>query len=137
MRGGAPRLLQRATTRTLYGAIGMALSQVDPKQWERAMGAFLEKRRPPANIRPELDVGVRVTERSVEVFEVRPTWDRPGEKIERPIAKATYVKAQGLWRVFWLRRDGKWHRYDPAPEVRSLEEFGRLVHEDKHACFFG
>jgi uncharacterized protein Usg len=47
------------------------------------------------------------------------------------------VKAQDVWRVFWQRADLKWHRYDPAPEVPSLEDFLQLVQEDKHACFFG
>ncbi len=101
------------------------------------MGAFLEKRRPPAHIRPQLDIGVRVSGQSVEIFEVRPRWHRPQEKFETPVAKATYVKSQGIWRVFWMRRDLNWHRYDPAPEVSSVEEFVEIVHEDKHACFFG
>lgn len=63
--------------------------------------------------------------------------DQPVEKIETLIAKATYVKAQNVWRVFWMRQDLKWHIYDPAPEVSSLKQFAQLVHEDKHACFFG
>ncbi len=115
----------------------MALSEIERKRYERAMGAFLEKRRPPAHIRPKLDIGFRITGQSVEIFEVRPRWDQPQETMETPVAKATYVKAKNIWRVFWMRRDLKWHRYGPAPEVSSLEDFGRLVHEDKHACFFG
>jgi hypothetical protein len=31
----------------------------------------------------------------------------------------------------------KWHGYEPAPEVSSIEEFLALVGEDKHCCFFG
>jgi hypothetical protein len=115
----------------------MAFSELEGKRCERAMSAFLEKRRPPAHIRPELDIGYRITDQSVEIFEVRPRWDRPQEKTETPVAKATYVKAQRVWRVFWMRRDLKWHRYDPAPEVALLEDFARLVDKDKHACFFG
>lgn len=115
----------------------MALSEIERKRYERAMDAFLEKRRPPAHIRSQLDIGFRITGQSVEIFEVRPRWDRPQEKMEMPVAKATFVKTQYHWKVFWMRRDLKWHRYDPAPEVLSLEDFGRLVHEDKHACFFG
>jgi hypothetical protein len=47
------------------------------------------------------------------------------------------VKTQRLWKVFWRRADLNWHRYDPKPEVASLEEFVALVGADKHACFFG
>lgn len=115
----------------------MALNELERKRCDRAMSAFLEKHRPPAHIRPELDIGYRIADQSVEIFEVRPRWDRPQEKTETPVAKATYVKSQNVWRVFWMRRDLKWHRYDPAPEVASLEDFARLVDEDKHACFFG
>jgi Protein of unknown function (DUF3024) len=56
---------------------------------------------------------------------------------EHPVAKATYVKAGSVWRVFWRRRDLKWHRYDPTPDVDSLESFLRLVDEDEHGCFWG
>src|SRR2546426_905701 len=101
----------------------MALTELQRKECERAMGALLEKRRPPAHIRPQLDIGIRVSDQSVEVFQVRPRWDEPKEKVESPIAKATYVKRQDMWKVFWMRHDLKWHRYAPAPEVSSLEEF--------------
>ena len=115
----------------------MGLSEIERAQAERAMGFLLEKRRPPTHIRPELDIQCRITNRSVEVVEVRPRWRRPGEVAEHPCAKATYVRNRGVWRVFWMRADLKWHRYDPAPEVRRLEQFAKLVAEDKHACFFG
>ena len=115
----------------------MALSEAERLERERAMGVLLEKHRPPAHLRSKIDIAVRIDDRNVEVLEIQPRWDRPKEMIERPIAKATYVKSQNLWKVFWIRRDLKWHRYEPAPEVRSLEEFAKLVRDDKHACFFG
>ena len=115
----------------------MALSEFERKRFERIVGAFIEKRRPPPHVRPKLDLGFRVAGQSIELFEVRPRYDKPSEKLEHAFAKATYVKAQGVWRVFWQRADLKWHRYDPAPEVPSLEDFLVLVQEDKHACFFG
>jgi hypothetical protein len=115
----------------------MALSEIERERYQRQMGTFLAKRRPPAHIRSKLDIGVRITGQSVEIFSVRPRWDRPDERTESPIAKATYVKAKDVWRVYWMRQDLKWHRYEPRPEVSSLGAFGKLVHEDKHGCFFG
>ena len=75
--------------------------------------------------------------KSVELFEVRPVWDNPSQKMESPVAKATYVKTQDLWRIYWMRADLKWHSYPPTPEVDTLDAFLTLVAEDKHACFFG
>ena len=52
------------------------------------------------------------------------------------MARATYVKRQSLWKVYWQRADLKWHLYEPVPEVNTLEEFLRIVEADEYACFF-
>lgn len=48
------------------------------------------------------------------------------------MAKATYVKKSGIWKVFWMRADLKWHRYEPVPEVSTLDEFLRIVLKSIH-----
>lgn len=115
----------------------MAISEFQIKKCEKEIEAFMKVRRPPGHIRNELDLGYRITDQSVELFEIRPQWRDPSQKIETPVAKATFVKAQGCWKVFWQRADLKWHGYEPAPKVESLTEFLNIVAEDKHACFFG
>lgn len=116
----------------------MALTDIERARVKKVVGAFIERRRPPPAIRTKLDLGFRVSGQSVEVFEIRPVWRGPtGAKHEIRVAKATYVRARNRWRVFWQRRDLKWHGYDPMPEVTSIEEFVALVDADAHACFFG
>ena len=123
---------------TVRSRLSVALSELEAARVRKAVGGFVERRRPPPHIRPKLDLGFRVSGQSVELFEVRPVWrGAPGEKQEQPFAKATYVRTRGRWRVFWQRRDLKWHGYEPAPEVATIEEFVALVHEDRYACFFG
>src|SRR5690606_24169917 len=103
---------------------GMAFTEFETKRLGKVVGAFVEQRRPPAHIRPKLDLAFRIKGQSVEIFEVRPRWrGAPGETVEQPVAKATYVKARGVWRVFWMRADLKWHGYPPAPQVGSVEKF--------------
>ena len=124
-------------TATLYGT-GMALSELEAARVKKVMDDFLARRRPPPDIRPQLDLGYRVLGQSVEIFEIRPVWrGLPGRMQEGAVAKATYVRTIDRWRVFWQRRDLKWHSYDPMPEVATIEDFVALVHEDAHACFFG
>jgi hypothetical protein len=114
------------------------LDEIELARVRRAMDSFLQKRRPPPHVRSQVDLGFRVMGRSIEIFESRPPWQGPpDEKHETPVAKATYVKSRRVWRVFWQRRDLKWHSYEPHPEVKSVEEFATLVSEDAHACFFG
>jgi hypothetical protein len=116
----------------------VALAEIELARVRKAMDAFMQRRRPPPHIRAELDLGFRVTGQSVEIFEIRPAWrGPPDEKHESPVAKATYVRARGVWRIFWQRRDLKWHSYEPRPEVKSVEDFASLVAEDAQACFFG
>ena len=116
----------------------MALSELEAARVRKALDAFMAKRRPPEHIRAKLDLGSRIAGQSVEIFEIRPAWrGKPGEKRGSPVAKATFVRNRGVWRVFWMRRDLKWHGYEPAPEVASIEDFCTLVAEDAYACFFG
>jgi hypothetical protein len=115
----------------------MALNDIERKRIEKAVVAFIEAHRPPPHIRPKLDLGFRLAGQSVELFEIRPQWDRPEVKHERPFAKATFVRTRGVWRVFWMRADLKWHGYEPALEVARIEDFLVVVQKDECACFFG
>ena len=116
----------------------MALSELETARVRKAVRVFLERRRPPPHLRPEFDLAFRVSGQSVEIFEVRRAHGgSPGEKIEFPVAKATYVRSARRWRVFWLRQDMKWHSYQPVPVVDTIDEVITLVHEDRNECFFG
>ena len=116
----------------------MALTELETARVRKAVGGFVERRRPALHLREEVDLAFRLAGQSVEIFEVRRAHGgSPGEKIEVPVAKATYVSRMRGWRVFWLRQDMKWHSYKPVPVVATIEEFVALVHEDRNACFFG
>ena len=116
----------------------MALSDLEAARIRRSLAAFLRARRPAPHLRSEVDLSYRVSGQSVEIFEIRQVWDGPpGEKMELPVAKATFVRTRGVWRIFWMRRDLKWHGYEPVPEVESVEAFCKVVSNDAYACFFG
>ena len=116
----------------------MAFSEFETRRLHKHVGAFVERRRPARHIRPQLDLAFRIVGQSVEIFEVRPRWQgAPGEAMEHPVAKATFVRSRDEWRVFWMRADLKWHAYPPAPRVRNIEDFLAHVDDDAHACFFG
>ena len=103
---------------------------------DRAGEAFLKKNRPAKEIRNELDLAWRTEGLNLYVFELRPAFGS-GQIMETPVAKATFVKSQGVWKVFWMRSDLKWHAYSPNPKVKTVTEFFGLVEADAHACFFG
>src|SRR5689334_5835815 len=98
---------------------------------------FIERRRPPESMRNELDLSYKIENQSVIIYELRPSWNNPKEILEHNVAKATFVKAKNMWKVFWLRADSKWHSYKPVRHVSAIAEFVKLVDEDKYNCFWG
>ncbi|HEX8546811.1 MAG TPA: DUF3024 domain-containing protein [Cytophagaceae bacterium] len=102
-----------------------------------AMENFLAVRRPPEEMRSELDLGYKIEDQSIFIFEIRPQWNKPEIIREHPVAKATFVKTKNHWKVFWMRADLKWHSYTPKPFVKTVSAFAKLVDEDRHHCFWG
>jgi hypothetical protein len=103
---------------------------------KKTMDGYLEKIRPPVHVSNELDIAYRMDNQSVELFEIRSALQRPDQIIEPAIAKATYVKRAKEWRLYWMKADLRWHRYEPVPEVSSLDEFLKIIEEDAFDCFF-
>ena len=104
----------------------MAISEFEIKRIEKIVGKFVEKRRPRPEIRDQLDTFFRVYDQSFEIFQIRPRYDNREIKIERPVAKATYVKSTRKWKLFWKRADDKWHGYEPFRESSPWRKFWRL-----------
>jgi len=115
----------------------MAFTDIDFKRCENVMNQYIDKNRPPTHIRAKLDLSYRITGQSIEIFEIRPGIFNKQEVMEQPVAKATYIKSKQEWRVYWMRADLKWHRYEPCPTVHSLEDFLSLITEDEYCCFWG
>lgn len=113
------------------------MNDIEWKRIENAIAAFVAKRRPPVHMRDQVDLSFRFDGRSVEIFEIRPRWDNAARRIEEAVGKARYLKSRDMWLVYWQRADLKWHKYDPMPEVSTIDAFLRLVDEDDYGCFFG
>jgi len=115
----------------------MAFSAFELKKVHDEATRFVEAKRPPAEMRDKLDLGYRTANQSIVLFEIRPHWNKPGETLEHPVAKATYSKTALRWKVYWMRADLKWHRYDPEPLAVQLIDFLSIVDEDVYGCFWG
>src|SRR5687767_13742200 len=115
----------------------MPLSPLQLQECLSAVGAFIEKRRPPASIRDQVDLRADISGEEVTIVEVRPRFDNKKLKIERSIARAKWVTSQNKWRLYWMRGDMKWHSYEPLPEAATLGVILDEVHRDPHCCFFG
>lgn len=115
----------------------MAVSSLQVLDIIEVMEGFLERNRPPENMRAKLDVGYKIEGQSIIIHDIRPLFNDSSRTIYPAIAKATFVKRKNHWKVFWLRSNLKWYAYAPEPTVKTLKDFVTLVEEDKHACFWG
>jgi len=115
----------------------MVLSDHERHRFEKPVKAYVDSRRPPPHVRPELDIGYRIDCQSIEIFELRPAYRSPEETIEHAIAKATYIKSRNVWKIYWMRADLQWHPYGPMAIVQTVEEFIAVIDQDQHGCFFG
>lgn len=113
----------------------MALTALEALRTGKTMAAYVESHRPPMHLRDQLDLLYSVEGQSVYLLEVRRLMD--GERIERPFAKATYVRSQKLWKIYWQRADLKWHSYEPVATVKSIQAFCDVVQADPYGCFRG
>ncbi len=115
----------------------MALDVLQAAETIQALENFLEKRRPPENIRHEVDLAYKIESQSVIIYGIRPHWQDKAKLLEEQIAKTTWVHSKKTWKVFWMRADLKWHAYEPQPQVNTIHEFLQIVQEDKYGCFWG
>lgn len=114
----------------------MALTKEEIENAQEIMNKYIEKKRPPIEIRDKVDLSYKIENKSIEIFEIRPVYKGPGI-VNIPIAKTTFTRTSNTWKIYWQRADLKWHLYEPKKEVKSLNDFIRIIDEDKHCCFWG
>jgi hypothetical protein len=115
----------------------MSIDIIKTAEVIEALENYIDEIRPPEKLRSELDIAYKIENQSVIIYEIRPLYNKPEIIIEENIAKATWVKAKGYWKIFWERADLKWHTYSPHPIAQTIHEFVEVVEEDKYGCFWG
>ena len=81
------------------------------------------RERVPEHLWDEVKVEVDVSDRHVDIVEVRPPWDGVGEPTRFPIARLRYTKSTGRWAIYRRDRNLKFHEYElkrPTKNVLSL-----------------
>ncbi len=114
----------------------MAFTDQEIEQYSAQATAYCEHRIP-QHVQDRLWMGFLIEGQSITLLEFRPHWQDKSKVTQTPIAKATFVKKTATWKLYWMRQDLKWHRYEPCPTVESFDEFLEVVDADEYCCFFG
>lgn len=114
----------------------MPFSEIELKRIENTVGKMCE-RRSPAHLRDKLRTIFKVEGQDVIVYEERPRWNNPQEWTSTPMAKFKTIRKDNAWKLYWMRRDLKWHAYEMPPGTKSLEALVKEVDSDPHGTFWG
>jgi len=114
----------------------MAFSEFESKRIDKLVGTFCNTR-VPEHARKALQYVYRVDGQDVIIAESRPRWDNPDEWLTLDFAKLKYVKSRKIWKLYWMRANGKWNLYEPCSEAAQVETLVAAINEDRHGCFFG
>ena len=111
------------------------LSELQRLLVERSLAPVCTPHPDPA-VSSELRHGYRVEQYSVILFSSRPNFLAPQEWRDEDVAKFTFVKAKGVWRLFCKFRDLKWHSYEPLPESPNFSVLVAEVRADPTGIFW-
>jgi len=114
----------------------MAFSELELKRIDRTVGALCRRDSRPEHA-AELRFVYEVDGHTVSVYEERAPWDGVGEWTRMGVARFRYARTGGSWTLYWMRRDLKWHVYDPDVTATDLASLVALVDRDEHGAFFG
>src|SRR5699024_9333965 len=103
--------------------------------WEPIVRTFIERSRPPEHLRSQVDLAYTIDDQSIIIFEVRAHWQHPKQKMKNNVAKATWVRSQQIWKIYWHKSYQQMHRNEPRDEDDNAEDFIKEVAEDPNACF--
>ncbi|EIN5608930.1 DUF3024 domain-containing protein [Salmonella enterica] len=113
----------------------MAFTDLEYQAVKKEVHQFIESIRPPEHIRNELDIVYSINDQTIDIGEQRPVWQgKPGETSDLPSARIKYIRSLDRWKIYWMRKDMRWHLYDTA---ETLTEALEVVMVDQDCCFFG
>jgi len=93
--------------------------------------------RVPEHLWPELKVEAEVSDRHVDIVEVRPPWDGVGDHTRFPIARLRYTKATGLWAIYWRDRNLKFHEYKRKRPTKNIQALLEHIETSGDPIFWG
>ena len=114
----------------------MAFNELDVKRIDNYVGVFCQRHTWP-ELADQLRFVYEIHGQSVVIAEERPDWRDPTKRMRNPVAKLHFVRATGLWTLYWMRADLRWHRYQPAAPSRDLATLVGVVDRDEYCAFFG
>lgn len=93
-------------------------------------------RRSPVHLCDKIRTAYEIKNHDVIVYEERKFGDRVHWS-RTECAKFKYDRTGNRWKLYWMRRDRKWHRYASDLDSTELNALVAEVDQDRNGAFFG
>ena len=100
------------------------------------VGELCRRCSPPVHA-DELRTVYEIEGHSASIFEERAPWDGVGDWTRMGVARFRFFRSRREWRLNWMRRDLRWHLYDPDEMPTDLAALVAIVDADEYGAFFG
>jgi hypothetical protein len=95
------------------------------------------RERVPEHMWDQVRVEADLSDRHVDIVEVRPPWDGVGEHTRFPIARPRYTKSTGQWAIYWRDRNLKFHEYKRERPTKNVQALLDHIEKSGDPIFWG
>ncbi|HLS49616.1 MAG TPA: DUF3024 domain-containing protein [Actinomycetaceae bacterium] len=95
------------------------------------------RERVPEHLWDQVKVEADISDRHVDIVEVRPPWDGVGERTRFPIARLRYTKSTGLWAIYWRDRNLEFREYKPKRPTKNVKALLDYIDSGEDPIFWG
>ena len=113
----------------------MSFNELELKRIDRTVGDLCRRKTRPEHA-DQLRFECEINGHTASIWEVRPPWDGVGDRTSMGVARFRFF-SRGVWQLYWMRRDLKWHRYDDIATTPDLAALVAIVEADEYGAFFG
>ena len=103
---------------------------------ELSLISFIEQR-VPLYVRDQVRLSYRFRGNSVTLYEDRPSFPKPSEWVNIPVAQFRFNAEKHLWTLYCADRNSRWHEYLELEPSHDFEVLLEEVNEDPTGIFWG
>ncbi len=114
----------------------MALPVLTQHLVETKLTAYCEHKIP-LHVRDQVKISFNVRGNYVTLNEERQTFIKPGTWVTIPIAQFRFDDDAGVWTLYCVDRNSKWHRYTQTKSSRNIADLLLAIDADRTGIFWG
>ena len=114
----------------------MPFNDIEKQRIKKIIGGFCQEKIPDHQ-RCQIKLFYEIRGYEVRIIESRPHFLNSHLWTDTPIARLHYDPDTLAWRLYWMRANGKWHKYPDFELTNNLKSLIGVIAEDRYRVFWG